>query len=138
MKITMQEILALELPSGYTIQQDWQARWEVVEHWLDNWQRQFSGRPIHVSSEDCSFCGLHLTRSCKFCPVFKITGEKSCVDSPYSHVEDLVLHKEEFVSYGTRGEAGYNELLLNAIEVEYRFLVEIAFEDLPIKCKKEV
>lgn len=106
-------------------------KWEVVEHWLDIWERAERGDfdwsdDMPVGSEHCAYCRAFLNAhaiSCNGCPVAERTGKKGCRGTPWEDVSDL-----EWIRMGHPDWDGpeFHDELIKAIEAEYVFLAEIA------------
>ena len=131
-KMPIEEVLKLELPSGLTIEQDWQARWEVVERWHNNWRTAARGFRFSIDAADCAFCSLYFLRGCLHCPVCEETGLGACRGTPYDKVANILMSREWRVFYW--GEpTNIKDRLLSATEKEYQLLVSLALKEFPIK-----
>lgn len=67
---------------------------EALNASIAKWERNAKAkRPANYKTgvSDCPLCGLYMMppdgRTCRDCPIFKITGKTGCADTPY---EDAV------------------------------------------------
>ena len=106
-------------------------KWATVEHWLDIWQRANAGEfdnakpgAIPAGAKDCAYCQEYAVDSpaiCLGCPVARHTGKMGCMNTPWVRVHALNRWEELTPCRHTA--------LVEAVEAEYAFLVEIALED---------
>ncbi len=60
----------------------------VINHWTrlaNGKQRKGEG----IGCDDCAFCRRYFCGECCGCPIYEKTGEKRCVDTPYTYVEAI-------------------------------------------------
>ena len=98
----------------------YEALWQSIEHWLDNWNYPESG------SSDCDSCALcdrfyrqPYKDTCDRCPVADFSGDIKCSNTPW-----LYANKE---IRAARVSGNCNK---KPIEAEYAFLVDLAVGNL--------
>ena len=77
----------------------------ALEESIKKWEKNTEATvwdDVLISREDCALCDLfngpkqQTTKSfCKGCPVYKKTGQKFCVGTPYIDVYDMVEWRDE-------------------------------------------
>ena len=106
-------------------------KWATVEHWLDIWQRANAGEfdnaepgAIPSGAGDCAYCQKYAIgglATCLECPVARHTKKTGCVGTPWVRVNEI--------NSWTKPMPCRHTALVEAVEAEYVFLVEIALED---------
>ena len=105
-------------------------KWEVVEHWLENWSDPKNAK---WSGSNCAFCrefscgdddAIAGNESCLGCPIRELTGMDGCSGSPWEDVQEAQLKAQRLPTCLHTLEAK------DAMEKEYRFLVHIALGEL--------
>jgi hypothetical protein len=79
-----------------------------------------AGTGTDKGPENCPLCKLFWEQSCKGCPIFIKTGEKSCVETPYTDWEQHI-HNNHEVDY-INGDGIYCPECRRLVELEVEFL----------------
>lgn len=113
-----------------------EAIWASVGHWLDLWERVAAGEVLtdeDIDSDKCACCGYNyemykesgrFNGNCDHCPVYRYTGQHNCMDTPWQSVSDLINEMGHVRNDITLDKD--IDLLLDLVEDEYQFLVDIA------------
>jgi len=102
--------------------------WISIDHWLDNWEHP---ETAVSSGDDCKLCNVYndfTHESCSRCPVYELTGEIECRNTPWRDASMAIETYQNAIEAGHKGGPG-EALYENArsdILVEYQFLVDLA------------
>lgn len=95
-----------------------EALWMSAKHYLENWQDLPSAS---IGSADCACCQQWAKSDCVGCPIRQHTGMDDCRGTPWTNLYNV---------WGCQLALPENigGVLRDALEEEYRFLVELVLE----------
>lgn len=115
-----------------------EAIWASVGHWLDLWERVAAGEvllPMDIEGNECACCEYNdemykesgrFNGKCDHCPVKRYTGKNNCLSTPWQDVSNLIEEMVYVRNDITLDKDKNIELLLDLVEKEYQFLVDVA------------
>lgn len=115
-----------------------EAIWASVEHWLDLWERVAAGEVLikrDIQSNKCACCEYIALAShnesrspsaCDGCPVKEYVGMSRCSGTPWASVGTQIDEIKRIENDNGSILNGDIELLLDLVEDEYQFLVDVA------------
>jgi hypothetical protein len=85
-----------------------------IRHWEENAAATFP-KFASVTEDDCALCRNFIAKGCRGCPVFRKTGERFCVGTPYM---SAVRHLRKWRD----GDATAGKFFHNEAQAELDFL----------------
>ena len=82
---------------------------EAIKHWEENLERVLNDQDPITGPDDCAYCREYVHLSCEGCPIFLVTGEKSCKGTPYPRVLKAAYEEDQ-------------PALIKAVKDEIKFL----------------
>ncbi len=65
---------------------------------IAKWRKRAAGNFLEVTPENCPLCALFITDDCKKCPVFAVTKETGCTNTPCNlYSEESDPHSERAI-----------------------------------------